>query len=66
MSYSKLVNSCVGILAKSRYKATKKILDVIYNLENLIEHAIIEEVEKGAYIKIYIKYVRVNVSCLQN
>ncbi|MHB9947426.1 hypothetical protein CF095_19005 [Clostridium botulinum] len=51
MTYSKLVNSCVGIPTKSRDKATKRILDVIYNLENLIEHVIIEEVEKGTYYK---------------
>ncbi|NFC76737.1 hypothetical protein EXM99_08250 [Clostridium botulinum] len=51
MTYSKLVNSCVNIPAKSRDKATKRILDVIYNLENLIEHVIIEEVEKGTYYK---------------
>lgn len=51
MTYSKLVNSCVCIPAKSRDKATKRILDVIYNLENLIEHVIIEEVEKGTYYK---------------
>jgi phage regulator Rha-like protein len=51
MTYSKLVNDCVGIPAKSRDKATKRVLDVIYNLENLIEHVISEEVEKGTYYK---------------
>jgi len=51
MTYSKLVNKCVGIPAKSREKATKRVLDVIYNLENLIEHVISEEVDKGTYYK---------------
>lgn len=51
MTYSKLVNECVGISANSRDKATKRILDVIYNLENLIEHVISEEVVKGTYYK---------------
>lgn len=51
MTYSKLVNSCVGVPAKSRDKVTKRVLDVIYNLENLIEHVIIEEVEKETYYK---------------
>lgn len=51
MTYSKLVNQCVGIPAKSREKATKRILDVIYNLENLIEHVISEEADKGTYYK---------------
>ena len=51
MTYSKLVNECVGIPSKSREKATKRILDVIYNLENLIEHVISEEVDKGTYYK---------------
>lgn len=51
ITYSKLVNDCVGIPAKSREKATKRILDVIYNLENLIEHVILEEVKKGTYYK---------------
>lgn len=47
MTYSKLVNDCVAIPSKSRDKATRRILDVIYNLENLIEHVISEEVNKG-------------------
>lgn len=51
MTYSKLVNECVGIPSKSRDKATKRILDVIYNLENLIEHVISEQVDKGTYYK---------------
>lgn len=51
MTYSKLVNDCVGIPTKSRDKATRRILDVIYNLENLIEHVISDEVEKGTYYK---------------
>lgn len=51
MTYSKLVNSCVRIPSNSRDKATKRILDVIYNLENLIEHVISEEVDKGTYYK---------------
>lgn len=51
MTYSKLVNDCVGIPAKSRDKATRRILDVIYNLENLIEHVISDEVEKETYYK---------------
>lgn len=51
MTYSKLVNKCVGIPSKSREKATKRVLDVIYNLENLIEHVISEEVDKGTYYK---------------
>lgn len=51
MTYSKLVNECVGIPAKSRDKATRRILDVIYNLENLIENVISEEVDKGTYYK---------------
>lgn len=51
ITYSKLVNDCVGIPAKSRDKATRRVLDVIYNLENLIEHVISEEVGKGTYYK---------------
>lgn len=51
MAYSKLVNSCVDIPSNSREKVTKRVLDVIYNLENLIEHVISEEVEKGTYYK---------------
>ena len=51
MTYSKLVNKCVDIPSKSREKATKRVLDVIYNLENLIEHVISEEVDKGTYYK---------------
>ncbi|MFL0197993.1 Rha family transcriptional regulator [Clostridium sp. WILCCON 0269] len=51
MPYSKLVNKCVGIPSKSREKATKRVLDVIYNLENLIEHVISEEVDKATYYK---------------
>ncbi|WP_129600471.1 Rha family transcriptional regulator [Anaerophilus nitritogenes] len=51
MTYSKLVNKCVGIPANSRDKATRRTLDVIFNLENLIEHVIDEEVEKGTYYK---------------
>ncbi len=51
MVYTKLVNDCVGIPAKSREKATRRILDVIYNLENLIDHVITEETEKGTYYK---------------
>lgn len=51
MTYSKLVNECVGIPSKSRDKATRRILDVVYNLENLIEHVISEEVDKGTYYK---------------
>ncbi|WP_142415422.1 Rha family transcriptional regulator [Hathewaya massiliensis] len=51
MTYSKLVNNCVGIASNSRDKATKRVLDVIYNLENLIEHVIKEEVEKETYYK---------------
>lgn len=51
MTYSKLVNECIGIPSNSRDKVTKRVLDVIYNLENLIEHVIREEVEKGTYYK---------------
>ncbi len=51
MTYSKLVNKCVNIPSKSRDKATKRVLDVIYNLEHLIEHVILEEVDKGTYYK---------------
>ena len=51
LSYSKLVNECVGIPANSREKASQRILDVIYSLENLIEHVIAEEVGKGTYYK---------------
>lgn len=51
MTYSKLINECVDIPSNSRSKATKRILDVIYNLENLIEHVIAEEVDKGTYYK---------------
>lgn len=51
MTYSKLVNECVGIPPKSRDKATQRVLDVIFNLENLIENVIAEEVEKGTYYK---------------
>ena len=51
MAYSKLVNKCVSIPSKSREKATKRVLDVIYNLENLIEHVISEEVNRGTYYK---------------
>jgi Rha family phage regulatory protein len=51
MTYSKLVNGCVGIPSKSREKATQRTLDVIFNLENLIENVIAQEVEKGAYYK---------------
>lgn len=51
MTYSKLVNDCVGIPDKSRDKVVRRILDVIYNLENLIEHVISEEVDKGTYYK---------------
>ncbi|APM39393.1 Rha family transcriptional regulator [Clostridium kluyveri] len=51
MTYSKLVNKCVGIPSNSREKATKRVLDVIYNLENLIEHVISEEVDKETYYK---------------
>lgn len=51
MTYSNLINECVGIPTKSRDKATKRILDVIYNLENLIGHVIDEEVDKGTYYK---------------
>lgn len=51
MTYSKLANKCVGIPNNSRDKATKRILDVIYNLENLIEHVILEEAKKGTYYK---------------
>lgn len=51
MTYSKLVNECVGIPSKSRDKATQRVLDVIFNLENLVENVISEEVEKGTYYK---------------
>jgi hypothetical protein len=51
LTYSKLINECVGIPANSRDKATKRILDVIYSLENLIEHVILEEANKGTYYK---------------
>lgn len=51
MTYSKLVNSCVGIPANSREKATQRTLDVIFNLENLIENVISQEVDKGTYYK---------------
>lgn len=51
MTYSKLVNECVGIPAKSREKVTQRVLDVIFNLENLIEHVISEEADKGTYYK---------------
>lgn len=51
MTYSKLVNLCVGIPSKSREKATQRVLDVIFNLENLIEHVILEETTKGTYYK---------------
>lgn len=49
--YSRMVNACVGIPSNSRDKATKRILDVIYNLENLIDHVISDEVSKGTYYK---------------
>jgi len=51
MTYSKLVNECVGIPANSREKATRRVLDIIYNIENLIEHVIEEESDKGTYYK---------------
>lgn len=51
ITYSKLVNECVGVPAKSRDKVTKRVLDVIYNLENLIENVIAEEVKKETYYK---------------
>jgi Rha family phage regulatory protein len=51
MTYSKLVNSCVGIPSNSREKATQRTLDVIFNLENLIENVIAQEVNKGTYYK---------------
>ena len=51
MTYSKLVNQCVGIPSNSRENATQRTLDVIYNLENLINNVIIEETDKETYYK---------------
>ena len=50
-NYATMVNDCVGIPSNSRDKATKRVLEVIYNLENLIEHIIKEEAKKGTYYK---------------
>ena len=49
--YSTMVNDCVGIPPKSRDRATRRVLEVIYNLENLIEHVIKEEAKKETYYK---------------
>ena len=49
--YSTMVNDCVGIPPKSRDRATRRVLEVIYNLENLIEHVIKEEAKKETYRK---------------
>jgi len=51
MVYTKLINDCLAIPSNSREKATRRVLDVIYNLENLIEHVIMEEANKGTYYK---------------
>lgn len=51
MTYSKLINSCINIPPNSRDKVTKRVLDVICNLEHLIENVIKEESEKGTYYK---------------
>lgn len=51
MVYTKLINDCLAIPANSREKATRRVLDVIFSLENLIEHVIDEEVNKGTYYK---------------
>jgi Rha family phage regulatory protein len=51
LTYSKLVNACIGIPSNSRDKVTQRTLDTIFNLENLIENVISEEVYKGTYYK---------------
>ena len=51
LTYSKLINTCIDIPSNSRDKVTQRTLDVIFNLENLIENVISEEVDRGTYYK---------------
>ncbi|GAC43997.1 hypothetical protein [Paenibacillus popilliae] len=51
ITYSKLVNSIVGIQSGQREYATEKVLSVISLVEDLILHTIREDMESGVYYK---------------
>lgn len=52
--YTNLVNKAVGIKTGQREQATRKVLDTIAFLEDMIQHTILEEIEKGTeYHQIY-------------
>lgn len=50
-NYTKLVNSAIGIKSGQRNIASFKQLQMISLLEDMVEHTVIEEMQKGVFLK---------------